>query len=166
MKSQSLAVSRENKTFKYLIRHFHKHNSIMVEALHRFWALFESADKMLSSGTFNLSIHDPLDAIKVKMESYLEKQINMENFQNHKPSPEWTQEQYIQYYGNYRRIFIENTHDEGVHKPYTLKKYKNCVFFGHMTEGKKEKGILHYFNGKCFEGNFKDDQKLYGLEID
>ena len=40
-----------------------------------------------------------------------------------------------------------------------LKKYKNCVFFGHMNNGRKEEGILHYFNGKCFEGKFKEDQK-------
>ena len=32
-----------------------------------------------------------------------------------------------------------------------------------MHEGKKEKGILHYFSGKCFEGKFKDDQKEFGL---
>jgi hypothetical protein len=35
-----------------------------------------------------------------------------------------------------------------------------------MADGQKEEGILHYFNGKCFEGRFKDDQKDYGLEID
>jgi hypothetical protein len=40
------------------------------------------------------------------------------------------------------------------------------VFFGHINNSKKEKGILHYFNGKCFEGTFKEDQKQYGLEID
>ena len=30
VKSQSLAVSREQKGFRHLIRHFHKHNSILV----------------------------------------------------------------------------------------------------------------------------------------
>lgn len=35
-----------------------------------------------------------------------------------------------------------------------------------MNQNKKEEGILHYFNGKCFEGFFKEDQKEFGLEID
>lgn len=52
------------------------------------------------------------------------------------------------------------------HQPYTLKKYKNCVFFGRMNDGKKQEGVLHYFSGKCFEGRFRQDQKQYGLEID
>jgi len=30
VRSQSLAVSRDQKSFKYLVRHFHKHNSMMI----------------------------------------------------------------------------------------------------------------------------------------
>lgn len=71
----------------------------------------------------------------------------------------------MKFYGNYKRILLNETVDQ-YHRPYILKKYKNCVFFGRMTEGKKEEGILHYFSGKCFQGTFKEDQKHYGLEVD
>ena len=69
------------------------------------------------------------------------------------------------YFGNYQKIYLQEQETQ-VHRPYTLKKYKNCVFFGRMLDGKKEEGILYYFNGKCFEGRFRDDQKQYGLQID
>jgi hypothetical protein len=50
------------------------------------------------------------------------------------------------------------------HQPLTLKKYKNCVYFGPTLNGKKEgEGVLHYFNGKFYEGTFIDDQKIHGL---
>lgn len=80
-KSQSVALPQENKSFKYLIRHFHKHNSIMVDALHKFWELYEEAERSLSLSKYNLSLQDSLDVIKIKMESYLERQINLENVQ-------------------------------------------------------------------------------------
>ena len=56
----------------------------------------------------------------------------------------------MQYYGNYKRMLLNETTVDQHHRPYILKKYKNCVFFGRMTDGKKEEGILHYFSGKCF----------------
>jgi hypothetical protein len=65
----------------------------------------------------------------------------------------------MRFYGKYRRILITETETKEEHRPFTLKKYKNCVFFGKMNDGKKIEGVLHYFNGKCFEGKFKDDQK-------
>lgn len=61
----------------------------------------------------------------------------------------------MKYYGSYKRILLGDMSVDEYHRPYTLKKYKNCVFFGKMTDGKKEEGILHYFSGKCFEGTFK-----------
>jgi hypothetical protein len=36
VRSQSLAVSRTQKSFKHLVRHYHRHNSIMIEALNKF----------------------------------------------------------------------------------------------------------------------------------
>ncbi len=66
---------------------------------------------------------------------------------------------YINYYGKYRRLLQADYQEESMHRPFVLKKYKNCVFFGHINNGKKENGILHYFDGKCFEGRFQDDQK-------
>lgn len=71
----------------------------------------------------------------------------------------------MNFYSNYKKIYLKEQEVQ-VHHPYTLKKYKNCVFFGRILDGKKHEGILHYFNGKCFEGKFKDDQKDYGLQID
>lgn len=91
--------------------------------------------------------------------------MNLGNYRADKPTPEWSQEQFMHYYGNYQKIFLQEQEVQ-VHRPYTLKKYKNCVFFGKMHDGKKEEGILHYFNGKTYEGRFRDDQKDYGLEID
>ena len=100
------------------------------------------------------------------MESFLERTINLENYQSEHPQAEWSQEQYMQFYHDYKRVYTEEQVDREVHRPYMLKKYKNCIFFGRMEGGKKDEGTLHYFNGKCFEGKFKDDQKLFGLEID
>lgn len=77
MKSQSLAVSREQKTFKFMIRHFHKHSSIMVEALGRFWQIFEEAERYLCESPYQLSLYDNLEVIKLKMESILERKINL-----------------------------------------------------------------------------------------
>ncbi len=73
----------------------------------------------------------------------------MANFRPEKPTPEWTQEQFMTYFGSYQKIYLQEQETQ-VHRPYTLKKYKNCVFFGRMIDGKKEEGILYYFNGKCF----------------
>lgn len=61
----------------------------------------------------------------------------------------------MKFYGNYRKMLLTDNDDHQYHIPFTLKKYKNCVFFGRMTDGKKDQGILHYFNGKCYEGKFK-----------
>ena len=48
-----------------------------------------------------------------------------------------------------------------------LKKYKNCVYFGGMTSGRKEgEGILVYYTGKKFEGVFANDLKNRGVELD
>lgn len=48
-----------------------------------------------------------------------------------------------------------------------LKKYKNCVYFGGIDNGKKEgSGVLAYFSKKKFEGIFVHDLKKKGLEID
>lgn len=58
------------------------------------------------------------------------------------------------FYTNYKRVYIKEDEPQS-NKPFTLKKYKNCVFFGRMSDGKKDEGVLHYFNGKCFEGKFK-----------
>lgn len=73
----------------------------------------------------------------------------MANFRPEKPTPEWTQEQFMAYFGSYQKIYLHEQETQ-IHRPYTLKKYKNCVFFGRMIDGKKEEGILYYFNGKCF----------------
>jgi hypothetical protein len=36
-----------------------------------------------------------------------------------------------------------------------------------MKNGKKEgEGIIYYFNGKLFEGNFSSDQKIFGFEME
>jgi hypothetical protein len=36
-----------------------------------------------------------------------------------------------------------------------LKKYKNCVYFGPMNNGKKDgAGVVYYYSGKIFEGIF------------
>jgi hypothetical protein len=40
IKSQSLSASKDQKAFRYLIRHYHKHGSIMVDAFNRFWENF------------------------------------------------------------------------------------------------------------------------------
>jgi len=40
------------------------------------------------------------------MENYLERKINLDHFQTDKPTAEWSQEQFMNFYGNYRRIFI------------------------------------------------------------
>lgn len=53
----------------------------MVDALHKFWELYEEAERSLSLSKYNLSLQDSLDVIKIKMESYLERQINLENVQ-------------------------------------------------------------------------------------
>jgi hypothetical protein len=92
--------------------------------------------------------------MKLKMEAYLERHINLTNFQTNKPLVDWSQEQFMNFYSNYRKIMIAEERKEQ-HQPYTLKKYKNCVFFGRMNEGKKQEGVLHYFSGKCFEGRFR-----------
>lgn len=166
MQEQSLTMSQEQKNFKNLIRHFHKYNSIMVEALNSFWQVFEDVQHYLISSPYQSSLFDSLEVIKLKMEAFLECRIHLDNLPLEKPTSEWTQEQFINYYGRYKRVLLSHKVEETVHQPYTLKKYKNCVFFGHMSQNKKEEGILHYFNGKCFEGVFKEDQKEYGLEID
>jgi hypothetical protein len=57
---------------------------------------------------------------------------------------------FIDYYGKYKRVLQTEYQEEVLHRPFVLKKYKNCVFFGHIHDGKKSHGILHYFNGKCF----------------
>jgi hypothetical protein len=70
------------------------------------------------------------------MEGYLERRINLSNFKADKPTPEWTQEQFMAFFGNYQKIYLQEQETQ-VHRPYTLKKYKNCVFFGRMVDGKK-----------------------------
>jgi hypothetical protein len=148
-----------------MVRHFHRHNSVLVESLNRFWEHFELVEKVLNASAYRLSLYDSLESIKLKMESYLERRLNLANFNTEKPTPEWSQEQFMAYFGNYQKIYLQEQEAQ-VHRPYTLKKYKNCVFFGRMIDGKKDEGILHYFNGRTFEGRFKDDQKEFGLEID
>lgn len=119
----------------------------------------------MNMSAYRLSLYDSLESIKLKMEGYLERRINLANLKSEKPTPEWSQEQFMAYFGSYQKIYLQE-HQTQVHRPYTLKKYKNCVFFGKMVDAKKDEGILYYFNGKCFEGRFKDDQKEFGLEID
>lgn len=42
-----------------------------------------------------------------------------------------------------------------------MKKYKNCVYFGSMNNGKKDgAGVVYYYSGKIFEGTFENDQKI------
>ncbi len=101
-----------------------------------------------------MSLFDTLEAIKLKMEGFFERRINLENYVTNGPNAEWSQEQFMAFYSNYKKISLQEDENE-IHHPYTLKKYKNCVFFGRMLDGKKHEGILHYFNGKCFEGKFK-----------
>lgn len=42
-----------------------------------------------------------------------------------------------------------------------IKKYQNGVYFGELSpEGKKHgKGVIFYFSGKIYEGNFFNDLK-------
>lgn len=51
-----------------------------------------------------------------------------------------------------------------------MKKYKNGVYFGQLSEEIKEGvGIIFYFNGKLYEGEFKNDMKEgkgYELYVD
>ena len=77
LRSQSLNVQKEQKTFKTLIRSFHKHDSVMVETLTRFWETFEAAERSLSSSDYHLSLFESLEADKLKMESFLERSINL-----------------------------------------------------------------------------------------
>ena len=49
----------------------------MVDALHKFWQLYENAEQYINENSYNLSLHDPLEVVKIKMESYLERQINL-----------------------------------------------------------------------------------------
>lgn len=81
----------------------------MLEALNRFWESFENAERFLSVSNYKLSLYDSLDNIKLKMESFLERRINLENFDAEKPTAEWSQEQFMRFYGNYRRILITET---------------------------------------------------------
>ena len=122
-------------------------------------------ERQLGGSAYKLSLYDSLESIKLKMEGHLERRVNLANYRADKPTPEWSQEQFMHYYGSYQKILLQEQEAQ-VHRPYTLKKYKNCVFFGRMQDGKKEEGILHYFAGKCYEGRFRDDQKDFGLEID
>jgi hypothetical protein len=56
---------------------------------------------------------------------------------------------------------------DSVSQTLTLKKYKNCVYFGHLSNGRKSgDGIIYYFSGKIFEGKFVNDQKVYGFEME
>jgi hypothetical protein len=41
LRSQSLSNQKDQKSFKYLIRHYHKHNSIMFDNLVKFSECFE-----------------------------------------------------------------------------------------------------------------------------
>jgi hypothetical protein len=52
----------------------------MLEALNKFWESFENAERFLSVSNYKLSLYDSLDNIKLKMESFLERRINLENF--------------------------------------------------------------------------------------
>lgn len=42
-----------------------------------------------------------------------------------------------------------------------MKKYKNGVYFGQLSEQETKSGvgIIFYFNGKLYEGDFKNDMK-------
>jgi hypothetical protein len=46
-------------------------------------------------------------------------------------------------------------------KTFQIKKYRNGVYFGQLTEeSKKEgKGAIFYYNGRLYEGSFVEDMK-------
>lgn len=46
-------------------------------------------------------------------------------------------------------------------KNFEIKKYKNGVYFGEISEdGQKHgKGVVFYFNGRSYEGSFIEDTK-------
>ena len=43
---------------------------------------------------------------------------------------------------------------------FQIKKYKNGVYFGEIeNDAKQGKGVIFYFNGRSYEGNFNKDMK-------
>jgi hypothetical protein len=43
---------------------------------------------------------------------------------------------------------------------FIIKKYRNGVYFGQLeNERKNGKGVIFYYNGKIYEGNFVNDLK-------
>ena len=49
----------------------------MVEALGRFWQIFEEAERYLCESPYQLSLYDNLEVFKLKLESILERKINL-----------------------------------------------------------------------------------------
>ena len=65
------------------------------------------------------------------------------------------------FYTNYEPIYFDRMEEIKKIKGITLKKFKNCVYFGTMNAGRKDGlGILHYYSGKIFEGVFYQDYKV------
>lgn len=44
---------------------------------------------------------------------------------------------------------------------FNIKKYRNGVYFGELNENgmKHGKGVVFYYNGRSYEGNFSNDLK-------
>lgn len=88
-----------------------------------------------------------------------------------RPDSDWKQDQLAEFYSNYEPILVckpENNSSQDKGKtPIILKKYKNCVYYGPILNGKKHGfGYLHYFSGRFYEGLFEEDQKTEGFEMD
>lgn len=49
----------------------------------------------------------------------------------------------------------------------TIKKYKNCVYFGSLPTNNLYEGIIYYFDHKIYYGELTNGNKNgYGVEID
>ncbi|KAL4487476.1 hypothetical protein ABPG72_006996 [Tetrahymena utriculariae] len=87
----------------------------------------------------------------------------------HMPIKDWIshlanledQDQILEYFETYKPQ--SNTFDmnELKNNPnLRIKRYKNCIYYGIILEGLREgRGILCYYNGRIFEGEWKNDKK-------
>ena len=56
-----------------------------------------------------------------------------------------------QFFTKYEPIYVNPNSIDSKSKLITLKKYKNCVYFGPMNNGKKDgAGVVYYYSGKIF----------------
>lgn len=78
----------------------------MYEALCRFIEHLDEMERILQGQVYKLSIFDTLETMKLKMENYMERKINLGNIASEKPVAEWQPEEFTRFYTLYRPVLI------------------------------------------------------------